>query len=45
MNCDIVKYNNTNFNSSLWPKNLNDEFDWEKRLLEQKEEQIYDAVP
>ncbi len=27
-----------NINSSLWSKNVDDEFDWEERLLEQEEE-------
>jgi hypothetical protein len=32
-------------NSSLQPKNLNDEFDWEKGLPKRKEDQFYNAIP
>ncbi len=33
-----------NINSSLWPKNLNDEFDWEEGLSKQEEDQICNVV-
>jgi hypothetical protein len=33
-----------NINSSLQLKNLDDEFDWEKRSSEQEKEQFYNVI-
>ncbi len=33
-----------NIKSSQWPKNLDNEFNWEERLFEQEEEQLYKVI-
>jgi hypothetical protein len=33
-----------NIKSSQWPKNLGNEFNWEERLFEQEEEQLYKVI-
>jgi hypothetical protein len=43
-NVTLCTIKQMSINSSLWPKNLDDEFDWEERLLKRKEDQLYNAI-
>jgi hypothetical protein len=42
-NVTLCTIKQMSINSSLWPKNLDDEFDWEG-LLKQEEDQLYNAI-